>query len=406
MVKDFSGAIIALRNSMKKIFILFVLFSNQVLAQSQKPDTSKYLLTDFALQLEITDAIDEMYNFNFHKAEVEFNWIRYNYVEHPLSYFLFGISTWWQMMPNLDRVGNLGEEFVAYMDTAIVKSEKLLKANEDNIEAKFFLAGAYGFKGRFYSERKNWTKAANAGRLALKYLEKTKGYEEMSPEILFGDALFNYYSIWIRENYPSLKPILFFFPKGDKELGIQQMEQVSTNAFYTRMEAIYFLMRIRAFETSETFEALRLSEYIFNQYPNNPYFHRFYARMLYQAGQYTQSAEVSFDILDRIEKGQAGYEEISGRYAAFFLARLYQSQNNDEETEHYYQMVVDFTERISQEDSGYYLYAQMYLARAEEVREEYTSALERLVKVRTHTKRKDRLNKEARKLRKEIKRKI
>ena len=124
-----------------------------MLAQSKKSDTSKYLLTDFALQLEITDAIDEMYNFNFHKAEVEFNWIRYNYIEHPLSYFLYGISTWWQMMPNLIRQ-ELGDEFVAYMDTAIVKSEKLLKANDDNIEAIFFLAGAYGFKGRFYSERK------------------------------------------------------------------------------------------------------------------------------------------------------------------------------------------------------------------------------------------------------------
>lgn len=405
MVKDLSGTIIALRNSMKKLVILFFLLGSQVLAMAQKPDTSKYLLTDFALQLEITDAIDEMYNFNFHKAEVEFNWIRYNHTEHPLPYFLYGISTWWQMMPNLDKVGDLGDEFVAYMDTAIVKSEKLLKVDEENIEAKFFLAGAYGFKGRFYSERKNWTKAANSGRLALKYLEKTKGYEEMSPEILFGDALFNYYSIWIRENYPSLKPILFFFPKGDKELGIQQMEQVSTNAFYTRMEAIYFLMRIRAFETNETFEALRLSEYIFNKYPNNPYFHRFYARMLYQASQYTQSADVSFDILERIKTGQDGYEEISGRYAAFYLARLYQSQKNDLEAERYYQQVVDFTEAVEQEESGYYLYAQMYLAKAEDRRAEYDSALQRIAKVRANTKRKDQINKEARKLRKEIKRK-
>ena len=170
-------------------------------------------------------------------------------------------------------------------------------------------------------------------------------------------------------------------------------------------KAIYFLMRIRAFETNETFEALRLSEYIFDKYPDNPYFHRFYARMLYQAGQYTKSAEVSFDILERLEKGQVGYEEVSGRYATFFLARLYQSQKNDEEAERYYQMVVDFTERIAQEESGYYLYAQMYLARAEAKREEYPSVLQRIAKVRANTKRKDQINKKARKLRKEIKRK-
>ena len=95
-----------------------------------------------------------MYNFNFHKAEVEFNWIRYNHIEHPLSYFLYGISTWWQMMPNLDKTSELGDEFVAYMDTAIVKSEKLLKANDDNIEAIFFLAGPMDLKGDFIQKEK------------------------------------------------------------------------------------------------------------------------------------------------------------------------------------------------------------------------------------------------------------
>jgi tetratricopeptide (TPR) repeat protein len=363
-------------------------------------------LTDFALQLEITDAIDEMYNFNFHKAEVEFNWIRYNHIEHPLSYFLYGISTWWQMMPNLEKVGDLGEEFVAYMDTAIVKSENLLKVNKENVEAKFFLAGAYGFKGRFYSERKNWTKAANTGRLALKYLEKTKGYEELSPEILFGDALFNYYSVWIRENYPSLRPLLFFFAKGDKQLGIDQLEEVASNAFYTRMEAIYFLMRIKAFELNETFEALRLAKYIHEKYPQNPYFHRFYARMLYQSGQYAQAAEVSFEILQRIDQQWLGYEEISGRYASFFLASLYQSQGNDAEAERYFKRVVQFTEAIEQEESGYYLSSQLYLARVETDREQYESALERIAKIRTFTKRKQKLNKDARALRKMIKRQI
>ena len=63
-------------------------------------------------------------------------------------------------------------------------------------------------------------------------------------------------------------------------------------------------------------------------------------------------------------------------------------------------MVVDFTERIAQEDSGYYLYAQMYLARAEQIREEYPSVLQRIAKVRANTKRKDQINKKARNLEK------
>ena len=101
-----------------------------------------------------------------------------------------------------------------------------------------------------------------------------------------------------------------------------------------------------------------------------------------------------------------GYEEISGRYASFFLAQLYKSQKNDAEAALYYQKVVDFTEKVNQEESGYYLYAQMYLADKESQRGAYENALERIAKVRDNTKRKDQINKQARKLRKEIKRKL
>ena len=57
-------------------------------------------------------------------------------------------------------------------------------------------------------------------------------------------ALYNYYAEWISENYAILRPVLMFFPDGNKELGIKQLKTVANNAFYTRTEAQYFLMRI------------------------------------------------------------------------------------------------------------------------------------------------------------------
>ena len=386
-------------------FVMIWLLVQVNAVNAQKIDSTNYLLLDYALQLEITDAVDDMYNFDFRKAEVEFSWIAYNYPDHPLAYFLYGISTWWQMMPNLETRGEIyGEEFLGYMDQSIEKAERMLEIDENNAEAYFFLAGAYGFKGRYYSDLKNWTKSTNVGRLALKYLERSRDYVDISPEILFGDGLFNYYAIYIKENYPLLRPVLVFFPKGDKALGIEQLEEVATNAFYTRVEAIYFLMRIKAFDLNETFDALRLSEYIYNKYPNNPYFHRFYARMLYASGQFRKAADVSFEILERIEKEQLGYESVSGRYAAFFLAHFYRSQKNDEEAEKYYRTVISFTEKIEQEESGYYLNAQLYLAEAEFKRSEYERALARIDIIRDNSKRRDLINKEARNLKKEIRR--
>ena len=384
-------------------FILIIGF--QVGLAENENDTTKYLLLDFAMQVEITDAVDDLYNFDFKKAEVEFAWMQYNHPEHPLPYFLFGVSTWWQMMPNLDAETPLSDEFLAYMDTTITKAEIMFKQDESNIEAAFFLAGAYGFKGRYHSEKKNWGRAAGAGKNALKYLKKTQGNESFSPEILFGDALFNYYSIWIRETYPMLRPVLMFFPKGDKQLGIEQLEEVSRNAFYTRMEAIYFLMRINAFEEKKTFEALRLGEYVFKKYPNNPYFHRFYTRMLYTTGQYASAEVESLDILAKIEEGKLGYEEISGRYASFFLGHMNKRNGNDDVAKDYFLKTVAFTKAIGNLETGYYLYAQLYLAQYEKALEQNNSALERIEIIRDNTKRKDMLNKQAKALRKEIRKK-
>ena len=53
-------------------------------------------------------------------------------------------------------------------------------------EAAFFLAAAYAFKGRLYSdeERKNWRKAVSAGTSALDYLEDSKEKEGLNPELV------------------------------------------------------------------------------------------------------------------------------------------------------------------------------------------------------------------------------
>ena len=55
-----------------------------------------------------------------------------------------------------------------------------------------------------------------AGRNAIKYLKEIRKDDIMIPEISFGNGLFNYYSVWISEKYPILKPVIKLFPKGDK----------------------------------------------------------------------------------------------------------------------------------------------------------------------------------------------
>ena len=245
-------------------------------AQTTGTPTSPYLLLDRGLQYRITKSINSMYNFDFATAERDFSVIMYQYPEHPLPDFLMALGYWWRIEVDITntRYDNI---FIQYLDRANSKAKKMLNENPKNKEAAFFLAAGYGFQGRLYSERKNWTKATFAGKNALSYMEMSRGEAEFNPELLLGDALFNYFAVWIPENYPLLKPILAFFPKGNKKLGLTQLETVASNAFYTRVEAQNFLFRLYGSEEKRPQDALRIAEYLHEKFPNNPYFHRSYA---------------------------------------------------------------------------------------------------------------------------------
>lgn len=342
----------------------FLVASMAVWAQTgAKKDTTIILLSDIRVQLQCTQALNDLYNFKFESAESKFSEIRANYGWHPLPYFLMGLIEWWKIMPNTKDMSH-DDRFLAYMDTTISVAERLYDDYPANkVEAAFFLAAAYGFKGRLYSdeERKSWRKAAAAGKDALDYLEESKGHHHLSPELLFGDALYNYFSVWVPQNYPALKPMMWFFPKGDKALGLQQLKEVSYNAFYTRTEAMVWLMRILNSYENDQIQAFQISKYLIEEYPDNPFFHRYYARMLYSLGRFDQAEKVCHEILHRIDSGMVGYEGTSGRYAAFFLGQIHESRKNLEEAKKYYSLCVGYAEAIGVTESGYYLYSLIAL---------------------------------------------
>src|SRR3954464_8756193 len=104
---------------MKSVFlVLFLFLSFGLQAQDSLPHM---LLMDEKIQIEATDAVNDMYNFKFEKAGRQFQILKLKYPNHPLPYFLMGLSIWWKMMPNLDHEledTKNDDEFNAYMDTS------------------------------------------------------------------------------------------------------------------------------------------------------------------------------------------------------------------------------------------------------------------------------------------------
>ncbi|MFD2938104.1 tetratricopeptide repeat protein [Spirosoma flavum] len=387
---------------MKKILLTVWLTGLVTLVQAQLYDPSAFdkkydgLLKHPGVQIESAEAINQMYNFKFYDADKEFRWLRVRYPKHPMPYFLMGLAEWWKIVPNTD-ITDYDTQCIAYMDTTIALAEKLYDNSENKLEPAFFLAAAYAFKGRLYSERKKWAKATFAGKNALKYFEKCKGNADFSPELLFGDGMYNYYAQWIPENYPLLKPILMFFPKGNKVNGIKELEKTANSAFYTRVEARYFLVQIYSMENQYD-KAYEMSKYMNEQYPDNPFFERYFARSAFVTGRLAEAERLSKDILVKVDRTQSGYEAVSGRTAAYILAYVnHLFYRNLPQAKIYYQKSIDFAKQTNSTNAGYYWSSVLGLAKIATDEKNYDLAQSYFNEVMDKAERKSSQYKEAKK---------
>jgi hypothetical protein len=332
------------------------------------------ILKNPSVQIESTEAINMLYNYKFAEADAEFRWLKYRYPKHPMPHFLMGLSEWWKIVPNTDNE-SYDKTFLAQMDSTITLAEKLYEVEKNKVESAFFLAAAYAFKGRLYAERESWTKAAFAGKKSLKYFEQCKGNGDLSPELLFGDGLYNYYAEWVPKEYPILRPVMALFPKGNKKLGEKQLEKVGNYAFYTRVEARYFLLQIYSME-NEYGKAYEMDKYMWQTFPNNPYFERYFCRTAFVTGKMAEAEKAAQNILDKISQGMPGYEGVSGRNAAYVLAYYnMQYHRNYDLAAEYYKKAIEFSAQTNSLNAGYYISSLIGLGKIAEARKDYDEAL-------------------------------
>jgi hypothetical protein len=362
------------KNGLRKILFFLAISAISISARSQEEQKvcPKMLLSDLSIQIESSEAVNQMYNFKFDKAEKKYHELRKRYPTHPMPYFLLGLSEWWKMLPNTDD-HRYDEAFMAYMDTCIQYGEKLYEENKNNLEASFFLACAYGLKGEYYGTNKSYTKAAWATKNALSHLSETSDKAELSPEFLYGDAILNYYKPFLKEEYPLLYPILVLFPSGDKELGIKQLKDVTYNAFYARTEAQYQLLRIYDNE-DEYHKGYPIASYLASTFPDNAYFLRQYAKFSWFDNKHDEARKVCYDIINKYEKKYPGFEETSARYAGYILGDIFRKTNKIDSASKYYDLAVKYSEKAGQTSQGYYLYSLEALGDMADEKGDYKTA--------------------------------
>ncbi len=390
----------------KNLYLIVIAFLSAISFTINAQDANKtpdWLLLNPDVQLEANDAINNLYNFKFEKADSAFKVIKNQYPKHPLAYFLLGLSQYWRMVPD-DNNRSFDNLFFQYMDSSITFSEKLKEKEDENEEANFFLAAAYGFKGRIYEKRNEYPKATFAAAKAYHFLNLDVKNTELSPEFLFGVALYNYFREWIPEAKPFMKTVMWAFSHGDEKLALKQLNTVALNAFYTRTEAQYYLYEIYSkyapdhapsdsARRANKVLALKTIKYLHETYPDNAYFHRMYAKSLYELNDNnkygTLLEKVSKEIIAKYNNKMFGYNDYAIRYSSWYLGNYYESHFADfENSAKFYKLHIETCEKLN-ETYGYYIYALDRLATLESIKNDYDKAIECCEKIKKYANKKN-----------------
>lgn len=310
----------------------------------------------------VTAGIKQIYDIKFPLAEATFKKVTAEYPEKPAGRFFIAMIDWWKIIldPGTESYDDI---FYKKIEDVIDQCDNILDRDPGNVDALFFKGGAIGFRGRLRAYRESWLKAAGDGREALPIVEEAAKLDPKNVDVKLGFGIYNYYVAVLPDKYPVLKPIMLFFPGGNKKQGIADLEYVAREGKYAKYEARYFLMNI-FYYYEENFEgAEKYAKMLNGDFPDNPSFERWLGRIYARRGKSKISSSVFADVLRKYKKGYTGYTFMPvKREADYYVAYQYKLEGKPDSAKIFFKDCADLSRKIDEEgESGFLVNSTLYL---------------------------------------------
>lgn len=278
-------------------------------------------IPDPEIDRRIQRGIDYIYNIELEKSDSLFKEVVSLRPDHPVGYFFQAMVQWWRILTSFDDESH-DQQFYDMLNAVIDMAEKRLDENPKDVTALFFKGGAVGFRGRLRANRGNWLGAANDGIVALPVVRKAYELDPDNYDVLLGIGIYNYYAEVVPDRYPIVKPLMIFFPSGDRKRGLEQLSLAAKNSKYAKVEATYFLMQNYFNFEKDYGKALELARDLHARYPRNSVFHRYLGRCLVSMG-FLADANTQFEEIEsRFRNKQTGYDVYDGREAYYYIGKF------------------------------------------------------------------------------------
>lgn len=207
------------------------------------------------------------------------------------------------------------------MDEVIKLCDRRLRADKNDLDGMFFKAGALAFRGRLYTDRKNWLRAARDGQKAMHLLKEVRKRDPENPDLLLGVGLFNYLADVAPAKYPILKPFARLFPKGNRAKGLEELSQAVEKGKFVPTEAAFCLLQINYIFERDYATSLHYARWLRQRYPNNSLFHVYEGRSFARLNMWEEGRRDLLDVLERQAAGRTGYRGDVTQQALYVLGR-------------------------------------------------------------------------------------
>ena len=350
---------------MLKIFLLIILLIVDLLSQSSDFDS------------RVNEGIKQIYNIKFTEAEKTFRSVIADYPKHPAGRFFIAMIDWWKILLDPDNE-SYDEIFFQKLEDVIYQCDQILDKNPKDVDALFFKGGSIGFRGRLRVFRESWLKAADDGREALPIVEEAASLDPNNMDVQLGFGIYNYYAGVIPNEYPMIKPLMIFFPDGDKEKGIQQLKNTAFNGKFAKYEARYFLMTLYYRYENNAVVADDYSKLLLEDFPDNPVFEKWRGRIALKRGDYQLVDSIFNSVLNKADKKMFGYNTPNSiREAAYYIGSNLKNNGYLDSAKVYFQKCIQQSQKIDEdgEESGFQVNAYIFLAQIEETMHRKSEAI-------------------------------
>jgi hypothetical protein len=271
----------------------------------------------------IRSILGNTYNLQLTQARAEAQNLQTRYSDHPAGFTMMAETYWWEAQAD---PGNktIEDAYYRLQDIAVKKAEDALKQTKyPKIEVLAYLASAHGSYARFQVTQKGaYFSALRAGLRAHKYAEEVFEMDKTYYDIYVGTGAFNFFT----GSLPAvIKPFAFLIgARGDKDLGVQQLQIAMQKARYSRTEAriVYYTAML---EDERYPEAFRTLEQLMSENQDNFVLYTWVTDWHRRQNKNLEGA----DYFETVFRVQAKRSPLMAKYALLEKALLLEAHNRD-----------------------------------------------------------------------------